>query len=482
VRAAFKESLLGADLSAVASRTIDRHIISAAMSHLESTFPQEPLVRASVLGDLSKLCTKLGLHDRSIEAARLALDLRTEHLGTEDHQTLQARNNYGLALCSAGRWTEAEAVLRVVVEQRTRILGPNDLNTHTSAVNLADALSRMGRHAEAEPLLSAALVAFKSRPNPDDNNTEAALSHLAVCFDKGLDRREDAARLYREALALKRRLYGEDNATVWRAAMNLAGVLRKLGETAEAESLFGQATEGLCRTLGEDHPDAMIALSNFGSMLQASGRSEESLQYAERALAGLRRLRGNGHPAIVTLAYNVAYTKAQLGDHTGAEPLFDECLRGVDRHYAPASLERIRVRVHAGANLADLGRFREAVVPLREAEATLLQLAAPRPADSTLGPPPHSLHRRCLEALIRSEAALHGTDSVEVAAVRLELAMCLNRLKRPDDAVEQAQLALGVFDARLGPADPRTQEAAALLSEWRAQPKTDPNQPDAAGG
>jgi non-specific serine/threonine protein kinase/serine/threonine-protein kinase len=372
----FEELLLGADLTGVAVRVLDRNILERAIVAIERDFGDQPLLQARLQDRMAGLCLELGLGDRAVSAARAAFETRERLLGGDHPATIEALRGLGMARFQAGNPAEAEPPLRRVLEWwRGRSAAPAP-ELHRAELSLGILLGATGRATDAEPIIRQALAGFERLPDVDELVADARYT-LAVSLDKQ-SRWEEAEGQYREAVAVMSRAVGEDHERVLRfkvrLAMNLAGQRRY----EEAEPVCRSAVEGLRKSLGGDHPDTMSGLAQLGTILSWLGRPEAE-EVIREAVEALRRTQGSDAPRSVVALFQLARTLAGRGRHEEAEPLYREARLHSERLFTPQGVEHLKIVVHHGITLTRLGRFAEAEPMLLAAERELSASPVRRP-------------------------------------------------------------------------------------------------------
>ncbi|HSS51485.1 MAG TPA: tetratricopeptide repeat protein, partial [Thermoanaerobaculia bacterium] len=231
----------------------------------------------------------------------------------------------------AGKYRDAEALLRQSLAVQQRILGREHPDVVLTLNALGLAVQRLGRFVEAEVIYREALQIARRQFGPTHWQVADILSNLGstlvgqnypATIRKGIP-------FYEEALAIRRQNLGDRDPLVAQIYLLLAGAHRELHEADQALPLARQSLDLLERTEGPDHLHVAYALREIGSDYLGLHRNAEAEPYLRRALDIRRRQLPAGNP-------DVAKAKMSLGD----------CL-------------------------IDLGRFAEADVLLREADATL---------------------------------------------------------------------------------------------------------------
>jgi tetratricopeptide (TPR) repeat protein len=294
-------------------------------------------------------------------------------------RTLHAR---GACLLQAGRYQEAEAVLRKAIAVGERALGPDDVELSGPLNDLVVSYKYLARFVEAGPLYQRALRITERTLGPDHPDVATiyhnlgGLEHAAGNWTRGepfarrsvrlrvralggshpdvaadltalaalLDQQEkydEAERLYRRALRILERAHGPRHHLVAAALNNLAAVHQARGEVSEAEALYRRTLEIETAVLGPDHPKVAFALNNLGVLL-GRRRPAEAAGLFRRALALFRRALGPSHPNVGVCLENYAPVLRRLGRR-------DEAARAVKR--SAAILSRIEAVNDAGVGL-----------------------------------------------------------------------------------------------------------------------------------
>ncbi|HEV7508301.1 MAG TPA: serine/threonine-protein kinase [Thermoanaerobaculia bacterium] len=289
-----------------------------------------PTVAASILG-LGKRTRELGDPEAAERLFRQGLDVERRALGSQAPQLYRDQTTLADILTDAGKYQAAEALLRQSLTAQQRILGREHPDVVLTLNALGLAVQRLGRFVEAEVIYREALQIARRQFGPKHWQVADILSNLGSTL-VGLNvsaKIREGIPYYEEALAIRRQNLGDRDPLVAQIYLLLAGAHRELQEPEKALPLAQQSLDLLERTEGPDHLHVAYALREIGTDYMSLHRCPEAEPYLRRALGIRRRELPAGNP-------DVAKAEMSLGD----------CL-------------------------IDLGRFAEADILLREADATL---------------------------------------------------------------------------------------------------------------
>jgi tetratricopeptide (TPR) repeat protein len=286
------------------------------------------------LGDSAAQAIELGKH--------LIAD-RTRVLGEDHTDTLESRNDLGLAYRAAGRVGEAIPLLERTLADRARVLGEDHQDTLASRNNLALAYRAAGRLSEAIPLYERTLADHVGALGEDHATTLKLRNNLAVAY-RAAGRLSEAIPLYERTLAFCVGALGEEHPTTLTLRNNLAVTYQAAGRVGEAIPLLEQALASAVRVLGDSHPDTLMWRNNLAAAYQAAGRPSEAIPLYERTLADRVRVLGEDHPDTLRSRNNLASAYQAAGRVSEAIPLLKRALAGLERALGAQHPDTVRVR------------------------------------------------------------------------------------------------------------------------------------------
>lgn len=235
---------------------------------------------------------------RFAEAEALLRDVLTAQegeFGPDDPRTLDSAHALGIALYGLGRWVEDEQLLRRALAGRTRLLGPDHPDTLDVCAGLADALGEQGRWQEAESLARTTLE--RSAATLGENHARTVVNRLthtwAVAGREAWDRAEPLARrTSQDAEAV----FGTHHPRTLAARHLLATIQRRLNRHEEAEALLREVVQARENILGPSHSHTLSALTDLAAVLTDTGRAPEAQPLVTRAYEGYVQALGPEHP------------------------------------------------------------------------------------------------------------------------------------------------------------------------------------------
>ena len=348
-------AFLNRDLFAAADPTIKsrrdvtvREVLDAASESIEGTFPNEPLVAASIRMTLGTIYQHLGAPQLAEPHLARAFELRHAALGDEHPDTISAMSNLAVAYHEQGRFDDAGPLLEKVLEDRKRVLGEEHANTLQSANNLALSHIERGLYQEAEPLLQQALEGQRRTLGREHEDTLYSMHNLAYLY-RNQGRFEEAEPLLREALDVLRPTKGEDHPDTIMAMGNLAELYQNLDRDDEAEGMYVETLDVAQRVLGKDHVANLMYSFNLAELYQEQGRPEKAEPlFAEAVTGGRKRLAGHPYLGAFLVGYGTTLTTLQR---------FEEAQTALLEAYEilkEASGPTATYRVKAATSLAEL--------------------------------------------------------------------------------------------------------------------------------
>jgi non-specific serine/threonine protein kinase/serine/threonine-protein kinase len=198
---------------------------------------------------IGKTYSSLGLYALAEPQLQRAVEIRSEHLGLEHAETLDAMSRLGKALRWQDRPHDADPFTRAVYETRLKTLGE------------------------------------------DHADTLQALYYLAWnSFDRGHS--EEGRKLHLACLQRRRRVFGEDH-QLTAGSWNCSGLTHAFrGQWDEAEPYIAKAYEIGMRSLGEGHSDTLLFANNLANVYVNQRRYAEAEELLQKTIPISRRVKG----------------------------------------------------------------------------------------------------------------------------------------------------------------------------------------------
>jgi non-specific serine/threonine protein kinase/serine/threonine-protein kinase len=302
-----------------------RKAIESALPFVDQSFPNQPLIEARLRLTLGRSFYFLGDARTAAEQELTARALYTQHLGSDNPDTLLSMNDLGDSYHTLGRHAEALVLREETLAHRKARLGPDHRDTLVSMHNLAASYYALGRHVEALNLREETLARQKSTLGPDHPDTLLTMNNLAGSYF-ALGRPADALKLIKETLALRKARLGVDHPDTLRSMNNLAICYGALGLHADAVKL-NEETLALRRAkLGIGHPDTLMSMNNLADAYAHLGRQAEALKLGEETLALQKAKFGVDHPDTLMSMHNLGDSNFALCRYAEALKLREETL------------------------------------------------------------------------------------------------------------------------------------------------------------
>jgi serine/threonine protein kinase/tetratricopeptide (TPR) repeat protein len=331
-----------------------------ANQRIETSFVDQPRVRADIETTLGEVYRRLGQLDRAEPLLRSGLAGRQSLYGENDERVSEALFCLASLLHDRGDLEDAEPLYRVALDGRRRTLGPR----HPEVAMVMNTLARVHRDKgdweSAERLFREVLELRRSildEDHPDLAVTQFDLAQLIRTNHGDLDEVET---LLRESLRINRKAFGENHPDVATNLSGLGGLALARGRLDEAEERYRQALAINRRTLGPDHDEIGSTLLWLAYTLKSRGDPESAVPLAEEALEVYRRAFGDRHPYVASALQMLAVLHRETGPYEKAIPLFRQAfelsveLRGATHPFT------VRTQASYGDCLARSGRFEEA--------------------------------------------------------------------------------------------------------------------------
>jgi serine/threonine protein kinase/tetratricopeptide (TPR) repeat protein len=299
-----------------------REILDRGAKRIDTELREEPEVRASLMGTMGVVYSRLGLYKAALPLLRGALDERVRTLGDEDERVAESRNDLGETLRLAADFEAAEQELRTALDLRRQLLGEHPAVAQ-SLHDLGTVLADRGKLPEAEALFREALEMRRKLlgRHPD---VASSLNELAFAiYDQ--HHPEGVEDLLREALELRTALLGTHPATA-ESLNNLGTFLYEQDRKKEAIPLMRRSLDMKRELFGATHPDVATTMNNLAFALHDSGDLDGAEELYRSAVEQQRTLLGDAHPSLGQALNNLAFVLHDRGDYEGARTSFFEAV------------------------------------------------------------------------------------------------------------------------------------------------------------
>ncbi|MBO9664922.1 tetratricopeptide repeat protein [Dokdonella sp.] len=264
-------------------------------------------------------------------------------------------HRYGKALCTLGRFDEAEKRLRESLELVKRDHVAADRVTMRT-LDLGACLLEAGRHAEADALLRAGLDGL---PRNGESDTSWAASAACKYADSLLEqgRLDEAKPWFERALRSSGRLLGADDASGADCLRGLARVNFAAGAREEGLAQTRQALQVLRRTRGPTHPAAAAAAVDLAALELRAGNAEDAEALLREAEPAFESSGDRPHLVMVRMLRGAALSR--LGRADAAQPLLREAFAARRGLYGERNVRTAEAEIHLGRCLIENGEKKE---------------------------------------------------------------------------------------------------------------------------
>jgi hypothetical protein len=244
----------------------------------------------------------MGEKSKNVKAAEAAYRAAALKYGAEGEATLKAKQLYGIALCDAGRLSQARTIQEELVEHWANAEGLGSYNTIRLRNDLAITLRREGQLERAREIQEELLKQFGKLQGPDSRHDQEF------------------------RLALMRAL---------------AGTMHLLEDWTNLDHLEDKLVDESVRVLGPYHPITVRSMERAAITKDQLQNRVAAMQLRESVLMGYIHIVGLEDRETLIAALNLAIDKAYVQD-------FDSARRLVTEHSATAervlpSMSRLRI-------------------------------------------------------------------------------------------------------------------------------------------
>lgn len=308
---------------------------------------------------------KQGEMEQAAAAYRQAADIYRQAgdpINLED-----AVSHYGAALCSLGRFDEAERHLRESLDLVKRN-GAAPSRIGIRAVSLGRCLAEAGRFAEGNPLLREGLSLIEQDLGPDHAWTPIALTKYSESLaDQG--RVEEAKPMIERAFGLFERQLGPHNALGADSLRVLARVRFSTGEREAGMAQARQAWRILQDLHGSAHPLTAAATLSLADLELQAGKAQDAEKRLREVVPVFEEI--GDRPDALTARMLLGTTMSRLGRVDEGEKSLRQVLAGRDGLYGRDNLKTAEAQIHLGSLLIRRGAVAEGRRLLGEARSTL---------------------------------------------------------------------------------------------------------------
>ena len=325
------------------------------------------------------ICLKArGEGQKALGLLRRSSAVQEQMLGPDHPDTLRSLSRLAWTLHKQQEFDEAEGLQRKILSLRGHSLGLTYSLALRDMVNLAVTLISLGKDEEAEEICCRALLIQEKTLVTDHSNTTSIRYNLAWCLSRR-KKYDEAIEQYRHVLSLGQRLLGANHCYTLKCRRGLAWCLYNETRYDEAVQHYRLVFASTKKAQGpEDEAEAQECRAEYARCLCMSGNSDEAIEQ-----------------------YQLVFSSSAWLN-------------------AIASVDILRRRHSFAWCLSNSKRYNEAVEQYRIVLALRDQVRENPDSEAIRG--------------------IFGVE--EELAVRQDLASCLSKLGRYDEAIEQYRIVL----------------------------------------
>ncbi len=449
-------------------------LLDRAASRIDGRFDDQPTVDVSLRQTLARCYVSLGRYDVADAQLRRAVEIGRDRLVSDDPVALGAMILQADVARLQGDLTSADTLLN---EVQRRLEGSSDASDELSRSVLGSRLvlrHAQGRSEEALAIAAQLLQGFAASSEVETRNALTTRSNLAVQLaELGLHAEAEAE--HRQVHQARERLLGPDHPDSLNSLKNLAVALDNRGDYAQALRGFEQVAARYRELYGPDHPETLSAEGNRGHLLTRLSRLDEAEALLRATITRSEQVLGKEHELTVGLSGRLATVDEFQGRHAESLELRERVLAFFTARFGDVHPDTILARSNYATVLGKLKRFGEADESLSQALAG---------ARSTLGDR-HPLTLTILNNLAvnrfavkdaagaldlfreveASRLAVDGSESLDLATARINIASCLGALGRWEEGRSLLTETLERLDRSFGPVHPTSLVACRKLVE-----------------
>ncbi|MCH9646847.1 MAG: tetratricopeptide repeat protein [Deltaproteobacteria bacterium] len=373
---------------------------------------------------------------------------------------------------------KAEALQRQVLAFREQEFDRDHPDLAKALSSLANTLGWQGRDSEAAPLHQRAVEVLEQVYGPDHRSVSEALIRLASLLGR-MGRLDEAEVAFLRAAEIKAAVFGPEHPQTVGSTLNLGRIHSLQGEYDQAERQFRRALEAAAKGLGTSHPLYGFSHHELAGVFRDLSRYDEAEEHYRKALQVLEAAFGPTNPRLAEPVAGLAFIEMKRDRLEAAKSLYERALgiqqAAFDGDKPPlantlnglGTISRLEgdfsaaKAFHQRAHDAWAAAYNESHPAAGKALSFLAQVLLDEGDLETA-------FETYQKALTIADTA-HGPDHLE-SLLAIDGLVILAR-KRGDlpGAVKLQQRALSIRQASYGLENPEVAQAAAALSELRAE-------------
>lgn len=272
-----------------------RYVLDAASENLVGKFKDQPLVEASLRDTLGWTYRMLSESKAAEPHLERALQIRQEHLGEENTDTLSSVGHLAWLRNDQGRNTEAAELIEKGLSISQHVLGDEHVMTLNFANMLGCVYSALGRYEDAEQLYLKGIPVAQRVLGDKYHLSLFMMGNLGQVY-AAQGRYDEAECQYINTLRLREEVREDEHLYTLRYKSFLAGVYTKQKRFPEAKELYLEILPIQRRDLGDDHYMTLFSLNGLAQTYTHIGDYDKAEPLLLEAVEGRRLKLGDTHP------------------------------------------------------------------------------------------------------------------------------------------------------------------------------------------
>ena len=392
----------------LARHTIDRHVLARATASVAEQFSNQPGLQADLYQSILAVYGAIDFPDPMPELADRIVRLRSEQLGPNHPDTLQALVESGWAYYLVTELDQARSLLETAIEGYDQRRAGDRESLLLARNRLASVLVDLGRMQEAMSLVDESVERAGQWLGPDHETTIRTASTAGFVYARARNFEQGLIH-FQDALEGMRRTLPPGDPRVGRALLNVASALGQLGRQAEALEIDREVVAFFTATEGRRSTNTLRAMSNMANNLAALERIDEATSLLVEASELATEALGPEHPVTLRTRLNLGSLMARQGERERAQRILEDVVRARLELLGPTHQETLGAQEVLANVLLDRGLMAEGleiIEPVHEKRRELFGRD----------------HPQTMAAARLLGQALLGTDQIERAEPPLALA------------------------------------------------------------
>ena len=359
------EDLLGQadpELNAVGDQVTLLEILDQAAEKVDTTFSEQPDIRASLHRTIARTYRGLGQYEKSARHFRDALDAMQKLDASPNRNKTELQIELAEILTELVQLDTAEPMLRDCLKLVREQWGLRD-NLARQAIEALGAVASLREQdnmiAEVLTLMRQHVEAAKNSFGPEHAETLAALDSLGLALREAGES-EEAEQVLRPVVAARSRVLGAEHVDTLESVNHLVVVLLDLTQPEEAEQLARANLDARRRVLGPAAKETLEDEANLSVALALQKEYEEAEQLVRHVVTEMQKSRGATHPETLGLTENLCWLLMLQNRLEEARELLQQNWEELRRTRGPEHIASIQAGDRLCLLLVDIGRFTDA--------------------------------------------------------------------------------------------------------------------------